>query len=229
MSVYLTLNLLIIAFPLILSFERKIQYYKKIIFLTGSILLVSTAFIIWDILAVLRKDWGFNHEYISGLNIINLPVEEILFFITVPYSILFIYETISLYFKDSKVHINEYIPFTISALLLITAGFHTERYYTFTVLIFTSIFLLSSLLWFKDVLYSKNYWLLVAISYIPFFIFNYILTSLPVVWYSPQAILGIRILSIPIEDFFYSYTLVSSYLLVYLTLKNRWPKRKVQQ
>jgi hypothetical protein len=42
-----------------------------------------------------------------------------------------------------------------------------------------------------------------------------ILTALPVVPYNPTAIWGPRFITIPLEDFFYNYSLLSFYLLVY--------------
>jgi len=54
-----------------------------------------------------------------------------------------------------------------------------------------------------------------AFSFIPFLIVNYALTSLPVVLYNPASVWGFRILTIPIEDFFYSFSMISFYIIVY--------------
>jgi lycopene cyclase domain-containing protein len=62
---------------------------------------------------------------------------------------------------------------------------------------------------------SKLFILTILISLVPFFIVNYILTALPVVEYNPQAILGIKIFTIPLEDIFYSFTMISGWLMVY--------------
>ncbi|MEZ4824024.1 MAG: lycopene cyclase domain-containing protein [Ignavibacteria bacterium] len=53
----------------------------------------------------------------------------------------------------------------------------------------------------------------------PFFIVNYILTSLPVVEYNHDAIIGSRILTIPVEDFFYSFAMISGWIIIYSLLK----------
>ncbi|HET9916194.1 MAG TPA: lycopene cyclase domain-containing protein, partial [Candidatus Binatia bacterium] len=56
---------------------------------------------------------------------------------------------------------------------------------------------------------------------IPFAIVNTILTALPVVRYSSSAIWGVRLGTIPVEDFFYNYSLLSFYLLSYRLLGRR--------
>jgi hypothetical protein len=56
---------------------------------------------------------------------------------------------------------------------------------------------------------------------IPFFIVNGILTSLPVIWYNNQATLGIRIGTIPVEDFIYNGGLLLLAIMGY-----EWSNRK---
>lgn len=227
MSEYLLLNIFIIIVPLILTFEKKIQFYKKLPALLVSIVLVGGGYIVWDTIATWRGDWAFNPKYLIGVNFLNLPLEEILFFITVPYSTIFLYETGKLYLKEKEIKINKIIFILLSAVLLVTALINSGQYYTFTVLVFSSAFILLNL--FSSVgrlLQSKIYWLWIAFTYIPFFVANYILTSLPIVTYSPDAIWGLRVTTIPVEDFFYSFSMLSFYLFVYLLAEEKWLKRK---
>ena len=103
MSSYLWINLLIISVPLILSFESKIKFHRKFPALFTSISIVGTPYILWDIIATKRGDWSFESNHLIGMYLWNLPIEEILFFITVPYASIFLYETICLYISDSDV------------------------------------------------------------------------------------------------------------------------------
>lgn len=226
MSEYLVINILIIAVPLILSFEKKIQFISKLPFVLISIIITGGVYILWDVIATARGDWAFNPVYISGLKIFNLPIEEILFFITVPYACLFIYETGKLYLKENEIKINKYIFYSAILLFFVFAFLNFERNYTFLALFSTGLFLLSAKIFTPFILKSKIYWLFIAFSFIPFFTVNYILTSLPIVTYSSDVILGIRITTIPLEDFFYSYSMLSFYLLFYLIAERIWLKRK---
>ena len=76
----------------------------------------------------------------------------------------------------------------------------------------------------SDLLSSRNFWLFMILGYIPFSIVNYILTSLPIVTYGKNAIWNFRITTIPVEDFFYSFSLIGLNLLIYTLAKRQWKK-----
>jgi lycopene cyclase domain-containing protein len=221
MSTYLLINLTIVVVPLFFSFENKLKFYKKIPAYLFSVLIVSTVYVIWDSLAVTRGDWGFNDEHILGIRLINLPLEEYLFFLTVPYSCIFIFESTAIYIRDEEVIINKSVLIAIAVMLLITAIIFSHQFYTLTVLIFTALFLLIAVFFFYKLLQSKVYWITIAISFIPFLIFNFVLTYIPVVVYSPNSIWGMKIISIPVEDFFYSYSMISFWILLYSIKENK--------
>lgn len=215
MSTYLIINILIIFFPLVLSFDKKITYYKKIPKLIFSILIVSTAYIIWDSIATQRGDWAFSSEHIIGIYFFGLPIEEILFFITVPYSCVFIYETVKFYVKEKELRLNKNIFWSATLLLLIIAIVFNYQHYTFTVTIFTAIFFILTIFIKPQLLNSYRYWLTILISFVPFLIVNYFLTSIPVVTYNDAAFFGKRFITIPLEDFLYSFSMISLWIFFY--------------
>lgn len=215
MSTYLIINILIILFPLILSFEKNLTYYKKIPNLIFSILIVSTAYIIWDVFATKRGDWAFNPEHLMGIYFFGLPLEEILFFITVPYSCVFIYETIKFYVKEKELRINKNLFWFAALLFLLIAVVFNYQHYTFTVTIFTAIFFILAILIKALLLNSYQFWLTMLISFLPFLIVNYFLTSIPVVTYNDAAFFGKRFITIPLEDFLYSFSMISLWILFY--------------
>ncbi len=219
MSEYLIINIAIIIIPLALSFESKLKYYKNIPSILISILFVSGGFILWDSIATKRGDWAFNPNYVNGLHIFGLPFEELLFFITVPYSCIFIYEVISFYFDDKKLNIPKSVSLAIVSLLILTAAFYGMRPYTYLVLLVTSLFIFIASIYSGELFKSKIFWITIAVTYIPFLAVNYMLTSIPIVTYNSSAILNIRLLTIPIEDFFYSFSMISFWLMVYKIAK----------
>jgi lycopene cyclase domain-containing protein len=190
-------------------------------------IITGIPFVTWDIIATERGDWGFNYDHTLPIRIFNLPVEEILFFITVPYSMIFLYKTFSLYVKDFKINSAPYIT-AAAGLAFVTGAFiYTENNYAFTLVFGCSLFIFAALIFNRKMLKSGRYWLFMLFSFIPFFTVNLILTYLPVVWYNPGAIIGIRVISVPVEDFLYSFTLVSFYLLFFLRFEEKWERKRL--
>jgi len=215
MSEYLIINILIIIVPLSLSFEKNLKFYKKVKSVLKSILIVSSAFIIWDVIATERGDWAFNPDYLIGVKFFGLPIEEILFFITVPYACIFIFETVKFYIEDKTLNVNENILLFISFIIVFISVLNYERDYTFTVSLFTAASILLLKFLGKDLFVSKNFWLTLIISYIPFLIVNYFLTSIPIVTYNSLSFSDVRFITIPVEDFFYSFSMISMWILFY--------------
>ena len=137
MSFYLYLNIFIIAFPLIFSFERKwIKFYKKIKPILISLIIVGILFISWDIFATSRGHWSFNPEYVNGIALMGLPIEEMLFFITVPYSCLFVFESILHLIRDSKLfNPKKWTLYIIGALITFSSAIFYGKEYTFLAII----------------------------------------------------------------------------------------------
>jgi len=224
MKAYLIINILIIAVPVLFSFENSIKFYKKLPYLFLSILIVGFFYILWDSFAADRGDWSFNENYLSGINIFNLPLEEILFFISVPYSIIFLFETAKFYFSKRLLNVLPYKKsfYNLVSILLVAVAFvFLKQDYTFIVLVSTALFIFLANIFSPQLLKSKLYWFFMLFSFVPFLIVNYFLTSLPIITYNPEAIWGIRLITIPAEDLFYSFSMVSFYLLVYKYLSER--------
>jgi lycopene cyclase domain-containing protein len=228
MSAYLFLNILIILFPFILSFENKISFYKKFFPLLISIVITGIIFIVWDSVAVTRNDWSFNKEYVSSIKIFNLPPEEILFFVTVPYSIIFTYVCIRYYIKDKRIYIPSVFIYLVSFVLIIICVAFSGKYYTFTVSLFSGILISFLNFFFRDFIMSNIFIVTLLISYIPFLLVNYILTSLPVVVYNPAAITGLRFLTIPVEDFLYSFIMITMWIFIFQVSENYFFKKTKQ-
>ena len=198
--------------PFALSFDKKVHFYTNFPFLFKSILPVSTLFIFWDILFTKKSIWGFTAEYISTIKVANLPLEEVLFFILVPFACLFIYEVSKSYFPNlnvSKVIKPFNYLFIGLGLVLISKGIGN----CYTCSAVTSGILL--VLIFGIILKKSWYgWFVVSflIALIPFLIVNGILTGAttpkPIVWYNENHIVGWRIITIPVEDLYYNLSLL---------------------
>lgn len=222
MSSYLLINILVVAIPFVFSFERKVRFYRKLPSVAVSLLIVGTVYIVWDAVAASRGDWAFNPDHVMAIRFFGLPVEEILFFITVPYACIFIYETLRSIFHDRVLKIPDIVFVILPVPFIIAALSVPGQSYTQTVSLFTAAFFIISLWLYPALLRSTIFWICIAITFVPFFIVNYMLTSIPIVTYGADAFSGIRITTIPLEDFFYSFSMLAFHILVYRLVLNRW-------
>ncbi len=94
MSKYFFVLLLSLIFPLILSFYHPLKFYEKKSWLLISLLITFIVFGIWDVFATARGHWWFEPTGVWGIYFINLPVEEWLFFLVIPFCCLFTWEII---------------------------------------------------------------------------------------------------------------------------------------
>ncbi len=205
---YLIIDLFIIVPPLAMSFDRKVAFYKNWLALFPAILITGIVFIFWDIAFTKDLIWAFNEDYVIGVYFLELPLEEWLFFLVVPYSCVFILEVLKRYFTItfSKKWIG--VSYLVLALLLIViALIYSDRLYTLVSFVFCAMVLL--VLTIRSSTTNRG-WFLVAylVGIVPFFIVNGILTALPVVSYNDAENMGIRLGSIPAEDAIYGMGLL---------------------
>lgn len=83
--------------PLIFSFSRALHFYRSIHRLILALALPLPLFLGWDVFATARGHWSFHPRFITGLMIGNLPLEEVLFFIVIPFCALFTWEVVKHY------------------------------------------------------------------------------------------------------------------------------------
>ncbi len=210
MSLYLWLNCFIIG-TVFLSFDKKVAFYKYFRSLFLSTLIVILIFIPWDIWFASKGIWGFNDDYLVGIFWLKLPLEEWLFFLTVPYSCTFIHFVIKAYFKNPiRQKFSTRLWYCVALILFITAIINFEQVYTFIVFLTCSIFV-TIFNWINSA-FMREFLITYIVCFIPFLIVNGILTGgfteNPVVWYSEQQIIGWRIGTIPLEDTVYNMLLV---------------------
>ncbi|RSK39828.1 lycopene cyclase domain-containing protein [Mangrovimonas spongiae] len=220
---YLLVNLCCIAIPLIASFYPKHAFYKDwIAFFKGNII-TAIIFIIWDTIFTKMGVWGFNPTYLTGISIGNLPIEEILFFICIPFACVFTYFALKYLIKQNPLEkIQHVLTFALITILLLIAIFNYNKLYTFVTCLSTSLYL--SYLTVKKV--DLSYYYLSYLLVLPFFyLSNGILTGSffidPIVWYNDAENLGVRISNIPIEDSIYGLLLIFMNIHLYKYFKTK--------
>ena len=220
---YLLINIGTILFPLAFSFDKRVAFYKKWPYVLPAIFMTAAIFIPWDIWKTSMNVWHFNPAYVLGIWLFNLPLEEWLFFVTVPYAILFIYECLKYYTKDYFANKRRSISKVVFIILIIFSVFGSDKLYPMITFPFTAAFLFIHHYWLGDK-YAGRFWMAYLVHLIPFFLVNGILTALPVVIYNPAEQFGIRIGTIPMEDTVYSMLLLLMNVTFFEWLANRSKK-----
>lgn len=91
---YLIVLACVVIPTILLTFHPRSEMRGRVTYALIAITLSAIPFVLWDIYATTRGHWSFNETYVMGLNISVLPIEEILFFLAVPYSCLYLWNVI---------------------------------------------------------------------------------------------------------------------------------------
>ncbi len=216
---YLALDIGSISIPLACSFYPKAPFYKTWKQLWPALLLTAALFIVWDEWFTRMGVWGFNPRYLSGIYVGSLPLEEVLFFICIPYACVFTYFALNyLIKKDYLFPHQDFVSFALVAFLFISGIYYLEKWYT-SVTFITLAMLLGLHMYYFRPRFMGRFYLAYAVILIPFFIVNGILTGSwideEVVWYNNNENLGIRLGTIPAEDVFYGMLLIWLNIVLY--------------
>lgn len=218
-TLYLLLDLGVIIFPFLLSFDKKVHYVGDWSATFGAIFITGVLFVVHDVFFTETGIWGFNPDYLTGYYIYNLPIEEVLFFFVVPYACTFVYACCKAYF--TRFNLNAFNMFFYSAVLfyaLVILAMGFGKWYSTMVGISAIIFAIG-----VKILNNNYLPIAVFLSMIPFFMMNSILTGSftpePIVWYNSNQIIGFRFGTIPVEDILYSFLLVGGNIVVFDRLK----------
>lgn len=217
---YLIFNIIVIAGPLIFGSMKKFYFLNRIRETLIAISVPIIPFLIWDAM-VTDRHWFFNNNYVIGIYYFGLPIEEIMFFVTVPFACVFTWEMINRFTKniDLKFPVEIYFLPIIFFLLSIYMLILGKEYTSLVFVALTLTFIYDRVLNTKFFL-MKNVPLYLSLITIFTIIFNGYLTYRPVITYDEQYQLAFRIFTIPVEDFLFGFSLLIISTITYVKLTN---------
>jgi len=209
---YLLINFFTVIICFIFSFHPKIKFNRYFAAFFKAAFIVAVVFICWDIWFTKRGVWWFNDDYLLGFRLYNLPIEEILFFFCIPFSCIFTYFCLDKFFRPDWKPLPEkiFVIISIISAVIIAVCFYDKIY---TLVTFLSTAATMFMLYFV----FKARWIgkasLIYLLLMPgFLVVNGILTGTglpsPIVNYNPDDFMGIRMLTIPVEDTVYGYEMI---------------------
>lgn len=177
-----------------------------------AIALIGLPYLVWDHI-VTNWWWSFNPQYILGWKLGVLPLEEILFFMVVPWGCLVIWENLKTRINGSVSSFWSWLLMSLGIVLAVVS-FTQAWWYTWTVMVLTSAVVLADLQtsrWLQQKAAMVFLAMVVGLT----LIFNGYLTARPVVEYNPQIMSSLRLGTVPIEDVHYGLILVGAVAVVY--------------
>lgn len=222
---YLLVNFFTIIIPFIFSFHPKLNFHKNWNAFFPAVVITGVIFIAWDMYFTSLGVWGFNEQYLLGLEIYNLPLEEVLFFFCIPYACVFTYHCLDIFLGNPLKGKPENIFTLVLIIGLLGFGlFHYDRLYTVTTFLSFAV-LLAIAKWVLKINWLGKFYLIYMILLLPFFLVNGVLTGIgleePVVWYNENEYMGYRMGTITVEDTFYGMELILLNLLIYKYILSR--------
>jgi len=221
MYTYLTINILTMVLPVLLSFEKRIHYVKKWKYAFAAAAVTGFFFVLWDQVFTALGVWGFNKKYLIGIFLEGVPIEEILFFVSIPFAGIFIYEVVCCFVpKDILKTTVKPITYVIGSSLVVVGIFNFSKLHTLVVFVLLALLFLLHIKAIKSS-YLGRFYVAYSASLIPIFLVNWMLANgiksvdtAPVIWYNNAENLAIRVGGIPVENALYCMLL----LLVNITL-----------
>lgn len=233
MPLYLALMLGSISIPFFLSFDKKVAFYRYWPVLFPSILITGLFFAALDIYFAAKGIWGFNPRYHTGIILAHLPLEEWLFFILIPYASIFIHFVMKAYFPEAGLNDRTTRTITFTLLLGLAAAIINGPGKIYSVTYFSLMVIVLLVSVFQKGRLLNSFYISFLVILIPFIVVNGILTGSliedEVVWYDPAEITGFRLITIPVEDFAYGFSLIFINLLLIEYFQKKIVTRKNKQ
>lgn len=226
MSLYTIILIASISIPFLLSFDKKLQFYKQWKYLIPSIVVIALFYIVGDIYFTKIGVWGFNRTHLSNIFLFKLPIEEWLFFLAIPYASIFLHDVLHAYFPSFQlpIYVSRRLSIFFFLMALVTLLLYLDKAYT--VYILTIFIIIITVSYFDKSDTISRFYCTFLIILIPFVLVNGVLTGAftaePVVWYDHSENLNLRFITTPIEDFIYGFTM----LLGAIMLRNRLKKKE---
>lgn len=222
---YFYINLGAVSIPFFAGFDKRLRFQEQWRYLFPSMFLTMLVFIPWDMLKTSLAVWGFNPRYLLGCYIGNLPAEEWMFFLVIPYACLFTYHALNYLVKNDYLgRYSNSITVLLAIILIVIGIFNTNRLYTSVTFLSTGSFLLFHHFILRSG-YLGRFYLMYLVTLIPFFLVNGLLTGsfIPeeVVFYNDTQNLGIRLGTIPVEDLVYGLFMLLMNVTWYEYLKKK--------
>lgn len=216
---YLLVDASAVIVPFLFSFHPRLRFDKNFAAFFKANVIVTLCFLVWDAVFTSIGVWWFNDRYLLGIRFQGLPIEEMLFFVCIPFACVFTWHCFNLFVKVKwSPGFDKSFVLGLSAVILVIGGMNYFRLYTGVTFIVVGVLLVLAKFFFK-VKWLPAFFVCYAVLMVPFFLVNGVLTGTgleeAVVNYNDAENLGIRLGTIPVEDVVYGVGMIGGNIFFY--------------
>lgn len=219
---YILLLLAYLIIPVILSVQKKVRFIFQLRYLLPAAIFSGAIFVMWNMRFIELGIWSFNSDYLTGIEILKIPIEEWLSFLIIPLSSVYIYEWLKVKLENfeqpNAFIVVSLILFAITGML---AYFFRKNMFTFFTFFLTAIYLGYTVFRNRFKIHYTKFYLAFAIMLLPFIAVSAVLNALPVIVYNANHIIGIGIWGVPVEKLGYLFLMLLINVTIYEYLSAR--------
>lgn len=219
---YLLLLLVYLIIPVVLSTRKEVRFVFRLRYLVPATIFAGAIFVMWDMRFTELGIWSFNPNYTTGIQIMEVPVEEWLTFLIVPLSMVYIYEWLKIKLENFE---QPNIAVALSLVIFLIAGVlaytFRQNMFSFFTFFLIAIYLGYTIFRNRFKKHFTKFYMAYAITLFPFLIVSVVLNVLPVVIYSTEHVIGISLFGVPVEKFAYLFLLLLITTTIYEYLNER--------
>lgn len=219
---YLLLLLVYLIIPVILSTQKKVRFVFRLRYLLPAAIFAGAIFVMWDMRFTELGIWSFNADYLTGIELMKVPVEEWLSFLIIPLSSVYIYEWLKIRLENfEQPNAFVVVSLVIFAVTGILAYVFRKNVFSFFTFFLTAIYLGYTVFRNRFKKHYTKFYLAFIISLIPFLIVSGILNIMPVIIYNTDHIIGVGLFGVPVEKIAYLFMLMLINITIYEYLNER--------
>lgn len=216
---YVGFNVAIILSIIVASIFRKNLKLPQVLPTVCALITILELGVFFDVVVV-GKFWSFSYDKTLGFSLFNIPFEEYLFFLTVPYICLLLWVYLQQSITSQLIVKKTVGCWGIIMFLFIgwLAMLH-QTYYLSIVMVCIACICILQFLFNNFLVLQKNYLVFTGIVLVLTCMSDWYLTAQKIIVYNPAVLIGVHILTIPLEDFIYSILMVLITVFIYETVK----------
>jgi hypothetical protein len=219
---FLLLLLIYLIIPVFLSFQKNVRFVFRLKYLIPATIFSGAIFLMMCWRFTEFGIWNFNNEYLTGIDLLSIPLEVWLSLIIIPFSAAYIYEWLKIRFENlEKANLFLVISLILLTIFVALAYFYSRALFSFFVFFLTAIYLAYTLFRNRFKRHLTKFYLAFLIMLVPFTIVSFIMNLLPVITFDASHIMPVAVLGIPFERFVYLYLMMLINFTIYEYISER--------